>query len=149
MTYDALRRGRASLPGHAYHVTVVTAGRQPVFADFTCARLAVREMRRCEATARTDTLAWVLMPDHLHWLFVLGATQPLAALIHDFKGRSARRINRHLERSGTLWQRAYHDHALRSDEDVQTIARYIVANPLRAGLVERIGDYPHWDAAWM
>jgi len=29
------------------------------------------------------------------------------------------------------------------------IARYIVANPLRAGLVSRVGDYPLWDACWL
>jgi len=28
-------------------------------------------------------------------------------------------------------------------------ALYIVANPLRAGLVERLGDCPHWDAVWL
>lgn len=149
MTYDALRRGRCSLAGYAYHVTVVTAGRQPVFADFECARLAIREMRRCDATAQTKTLAWVLMPDHLHWLFILGVQASLARLIHDFKGRSARRLNRHRQTTGPLWQRAYHDHAVRSDEDVHAIARYIVANPLRAGLVEKIGQYSHWDAAWL
>jgi hypothetical protein len=38
---------------------------------------------------------------------------------------------------------------LRKDEDLQTVARYIVANPLRAGLVEKIGDYPLWDAIWL
>ncbi|MFM2004374.1 MAG: hypothetical protein RLZZ09_29 [Pseudomonadota bacterium] len=32
---------------------------------------------------------------------------------------------------------------------MQGIARYNVVNPLRAGLVDRIGDYPHWDAAWL
>jgi len=32
---------------------------------------------------------------------------------------------------------------------VQATARYIVANPLRAGLVERLGDYPLWDAVWL
>jgi REP element-mobilizing transposase RayT len=46
-------------------------------------------------------------------------------------------------------QRAFYDHALRQDEDVQGVARYIVANPLRAGLVENIGDYPLWDAIWL
>ncbi|MFV3290267.1 transposase, partial [Pseudomonas sp. NY11955] len=29
------------------------------------------------------------------------------------------------------------------------VARYIVANPIRAGLVSRVGDYPHWDAVWL
>ncbi|MES9878966.1 MAG: transposase, partial [Candidatus Sedimenticola sp. 1PA] len=33
--------------------------------------------------------------------------------------------------------------------DIKELARYIVANPLRGGLVESIGDYPHWDAMWL
>jgi hypothetical protein len=32
---------------------------------------------------------------------------------------------------------------------LRDIARYIIANPLRAGLAESIGDYPHWDAIWL
>ncbi|BAU72594.1 Transposase [Metapseudomonas furukawaii] len=52
-------------------------------------------------------------------------------------------------RSGRLWQKGFHDHALRSDEDVKTVARYVVANPLRAGLVERLADYPFWNAIWL
>ncbi|WP_155312116.1 transposase [Desulfosarcina ovata] len=51
-------------------------------------------------------------------------------------------------RNGALWARAYHDHALRSDEDLKTVARYIIGNPVRAGLVERVGDYSFWDAVW-
>jgi plasmid stabilization system protein ParE len=39
--------------------------------------------------------------------------------------------------------------AQRAEEDLIKIARYIVANPLRARLVEHIGDYPLWDAAWL
>ena len=43
----------------------------------------------------------------------------------------------------------HHDRALRRDEDLLAVARYIVANPLRAGLVRRVGDYPLWDAVWL
>jgi putative transposase len=48
-----------------------------------------------------------------------------------------------------LWQDGYYDRALRKEEDLQQIARYIVANPLRAKLVNKIGDYPLWDAVWL
>ena len=34
-------------------------------------------------------------------------------------------------------------------EDIQAAARYIIANPLRAGLAERAGDYPYWDCIWL
>ena len=38
---------------------------------------------------------------------------------------------------------------LRKEEDILEIARYIVANPLRAGLVKKLNDYPLWDAIWV
>lgn len=90
-------------------------------------------------------MAWVLMPDHLHWLFRLGEGFALADVMQDFKGRSARDIRRRGE-VRKIWQRGYHDHALRAEEDVQGVAHYLVANPLRAGLVRRAGDYPHRNA---
>jgi len=43
----------------------------------------------------------------------------------------------------------FFDHALRVDEDLRRIARYIVANPLRSKLVPRIEEYSLWDAVWL
>jgi REP element-mobilizing transposase RayT len=89
------------------------------------------------------------MPDHLHWLVTLTGRPQLGRLMQRFKSRSAIAINRRLGREGKVWQSAYHDHGLRRNEDLQAAARYLVGNPLRAGLVEQIGDYPHWDAVWV
>ncbi|MHB1290720.1 MAG: transposase, partial [Sulfuricella sp.] len=69
--------------------------------------------------------------------------------LRQVKSRSAITINRQLGTHQTIWQKGYHDHALRKEEDVQEIARYIVANPLRSGLAEHAGDYPLWDAIWL
>lgn len=73
----------------------------------------------------------------------------LARTMQGFKGRSARAINRDATLQLEIWQRGYHDRALRTEEDVQDAARYIAANPLRASLVRHLGDYPHWDAVWL
>lgn len=132
-----------------YLVTTVTADREPLFTNFDAGRTVVAEMRRLHKTKRVESLAWVLMPDHLHWLFVLGEGVTLGAVMNRLKGRSAREVNRLLGRSGPVWARAYHDHALRREEDLRQVARYIAANPLRAGLVDRLGEYPLWDAAWL
>lgn len=86
------------------------------------------------------------MPDHVHWLFQLLGRKSLAQVIKQFKAASSYSVNRYLKREGILWQKAYHDHALRDGEDIRGVARYIVDNPLRAGLVDTIGRYPHWDA---
>jgi REP element-mobilizing transposase RayT len=83
------------------------------------------------------------MPDHLHWLLELTGTSDLSLVIQAVKSVTAHRLG------GKVWQDGFHDHALRKEEDVRTTARYVVANPLRARLVSRLGDYPHWDAIWL
>jgi putative transposase len=147
--YNALRRGRWSESGRAYMVTTVTENRAPVFADLIAGRVVVSEMMRLENEGRVQSLAFVLMPNHLHWLLVLGENEDLSRVVGLFKGRSAREVNKALNRKGHLWQRAFYDHAIRKDEDLQKLARYIVGNPIRAGIVKRVGDYPLWDAVWL
>lgn len=88
------------------------------------------------------------MPDHLHWLVELGDI-PLQRLMQQAKSRSAIAINRSGAHRDKLWQKGFHDHALRREENLLSVARYVVANPLRAGLVEPLGDYPLWDAIWL
>ena len=143
MTRDALRVGRYSESGRIYLITTATIGRRPVFEDFACARCVVREMRHLAEQGGVASLAWVVMPDHLHWLLQLGEHADLSDTIRALKGRSAPRLG------GPPWQRTSPDRALREEDDLLAAARYIVANPLRAGLVSRIGDYPHWDAIWL
>lgn len=143
-----LRKGRFSETGRTYLITTVVQHRRPIFADWQIGRLLIDELRALEKNGVVQSLAWVVMPDHLHWLVTLQSGD-LPTLMRRVKGHSAISINRALCSQGQLWQKGFHDHALREDEDLQTIARYIVANPLRAGLVEKIGDYPLWDAIWL
>jgi putative transposase len=145
-----LRKGRVSESGRAYILTTVTHGREPWFADFNMGRVVARSIGRYPDAGWCNNLAWVVMPDHLHWLLVLGERGRLNELMRSFKGYTARALNEHMQRKGKpFWQSGYHDHAVRRDEDLRKLARYIIGNPLRAGLVEDMGQYPLWDAAWL
>ena len=145
---NRLRRGRHSQSGTIYLLTAVLAERQSYFESFQLGRLVVRELRSAHEDGLVRSLAWVVMPDHLHWL--VGLQQgSLSELMRRIKSNSARAVNRQLGLHGRLWQDGYHDRAFRREEDLQVVARYIVANPLRAGLVSRVGDYPLWDAVWL
>jgi putative transposase len=146
-THD-LRKGRFSEPGHTYLLTAVVHERRPVFTDWPIGRLLVTELRAAEKDGLAQSQAWVVMPDHLHWLITL-QTGTISKLMQRIKGRSAISINRALGNQGQIWQKGFHDRAIRKEEDLQAIARYVVANPLRAGLVDKIGDYPLWDAIWL
>lgn len=144
-----LRRGRFSEPGRAYLLTTVVKDRTPLFADLVLARLVVRELRACDERGLSSTLAFVLMPDHLHWLVQLRSGY-LADLMKRFKSISAARINKNRDTPGAqVWQAGFHDHAIRDGADMRALARYVVANPVRAGLVKSVRLYPHWDAVWL
>lgn len=143
-----LRAGRCSETQRIYLLTATTENREMLFSDFTVGRLVVAELKAAQQDGLAESLAWVLMPDHLHWLVALQQGS-ISDLMRRIKGRSAKRINALAGRQGKLWQDGFHDRALRREEDILPAARYIVANPLRAGLISRVGDYPLWDSVWL
>ncbi|MDP3677467.1 MAG: transposase [Methylotenera sp.] len=138
-----LRKGRYTQENQIYHITTATLNRAPIFADIKTARLIINILKKSDELNKTNTLAFVIMPDHIHWLFQLNQSHTLSKLVQSIKSISARALGK------PIWQTGYYDHAIRKEEDIQNIARYIVANPVRAGLVTKVGDYPHWDAMWL
>ena len=145
-----LRKGRTSTPEQIYLVTTVTHLRQPTFKNFINARFVIQSLKYTEQSHQVTSLSFVIMPDHLHWLLSLSDYRSLSQVISNIKRRSAYRINQYRNKTGTsIWQPGFHDYALRDEEEIKDVARYIVANPLRAGIVDNIGNYPFWDAVWL
>lgn len=145
---SALRIGRFSQTGQIYLVTATTFARERVFAQWLTGRLLVGELKQAHESGLVRSLAWVVMPDHLHWLFEL-RTGSLAAVMQRVKSKTAKAVNKAHGRQGKVWQDGYHDKAIRQEKDLVHVARYIVANPVRAGLVKSLRDYPLWDAVWI
>jgi REP element-mobilizing transposase RayT len=145
-----LRIGRLSEPNRIYAVTSCTLDRRPIFRDFYLGRILVGEFKFQQEHARAVTLAYVVMPDHFHWLMQLLPGSKLSAVVQSVKGRAASRINRLTGAPGyRLWQPGFHDHAVRREEDLAALARYIVGNPVRAGLARSVADYALWDSVWV
>jgi REP element-mobilizing transposase RayT len=88
------------------------------------------------------------MPDHLHLLVELGDKEPLSRVMQRLKSVVSTALQRTLGKQ-EIWQSGYHDHALRQVESIRDASRYILANPIRAGLVDDVGQYPFWDAIWL
>lgn len=143
------RLGRHSEPNRIYHVTTTTRHREPCFESFAAGRVVVGVLREQQAAKTTRTLAFVVMPDHLHWLFELGCKLTLGRAVNEIKSKSAIRVNRQVGRTGALWQKGYYERAIRAEDDLPAIARYIVANPVRSKLVRSVAEYSLWDAIWL
>jgi REP element-mobilizing transposase RayT len=144
----ALRIGRTSIAGQVYLVTFVTSSRRPLFLDETTARTCVDTLLDTRSWTRSRLLAWVLMPDHWHGLVHLGEGDDLSNLVRRLKASSSRRVRLARPDIAGVWERGFHDRALRHEDGLVDLARYVVMNPVRARLVRRMRDYPYWDAIW-
>ncbi len=96
--------------------------------------------------ARYRLLVWTLMPNHVHVLLETMEGWPLGRIVHSWKTWTAKKINAHLGRTGTVWQREYHDRYIRDGEHLANVTRYIEQNPVKAGLCEEAKDW-RWGSA--
>jgi REP element-mobilizing transposase RayT len=144
----ALRKNRFSESGRVYLVTTSCRDREPIFSDASLGAIVAEEIRASDQKDRTYTFAFVVMPDHLHWLFELRPRQTLSSVIRRVKGRSSYRVNQARRTSGAIWQTGFHDHAVRAEESLENLGNYLIHNPVRAGLVSSVDDYPLWDMMW-
>jgi len=77
-----------------------------------CAHIVGEALRFFEGE-RTRLHAWIVMPNHVHALAEILDGHALSTVVESWKGYTARTINRHLKRTGTLWQKGYHDRLVR------------------------------------
>lgn len=138
----SLRAGRTHWPGHFYLVTTCCLGRTRYFDDPLASLAAATDIRESTTWLDARLHEWVLMPDHSHGIVELGRLSSLSDVVASFKGRTARSSNLRMNRQGPLWQRGFHDRAIRSELELETMSAYVRDNPRRAGLVELDKDWP-------
>ena len=128
---------------HRYFLTFCAHERRPVFKDPSVIELVLDQIRFTATEQSIENSAYCFMWDHLH-ILVAGTTDStdLKKFAKLTKQRSAWRFGRRGD--GRLWQPGYYDRVLREEESTQGVVRYIVENPVRAGIVASPGDYPHW-----
>lgn len=137
---------RRAESGRVYLITIFTEHRAHLFDELLLARMLVRHLREQEFAI---TLAYVIMPDHVYWLVRVKRRSTLAAVVRNAKASSTRSINGFYGRSGRVWQAGFQKYPLQENDDLKYIARYIISNPIRAGLAKSVRDYSHWDAVWL
>jgi REP element-mobilizing transposase RayT len=98
--------------------------------------------------AKFDLRVAIVMPDHVHMIFMPLVNQQsmeiysLGEIMDAVRGASAHRVNKALGRKGTVWQAESFDHVLRSSESLDAKIVYLLENPVRAGLVGNWAEYP-------
>jgi putative transposase len=114
--------------------------------DQNAASIVMKKIRSFE-NERYDLLTYCIMPNHVHLLVKLivkeainhqGTTAAylLADTLRLIKGSTARECNLILKRTGSFWHHESYDHYVRDDQQLERIIKYILNNPVKAGLVK-------------
>jgi putative transposase len=136
-------QGFEYLGAYAYSITCCTFARHRWFVDAATVDSVRTQLLHYSVLEGFGVLAYCFMPDHVHLLLEgKTPTSDLPRLIARWKQKTGYQ-HRHATRIA-LWQGGFFDHVLREEEDRDAVVRYMLANPVRAGLVEDIRDYPFW-----
>ncbi|MHB0998366.1 MAG: REP-associated tyrosine transposase [Armatimonadota bacterium] len=133
--------------GIIYHIIIRTAGARKLFHEPTVAADIFNGIMTGKIAQESDLYAVCLMPNHVHLLLGIKHVN----LIDLIKGWKAFTTN-HLHQSGIngdIWQRSFYDHAMRYEENLLATAKYILENPVRAGVVPESSAYPYTWHKWM
>lgn len=89
-------------------------------------------------------LAYVVMPNHWHFVAWPDSTTQLSRFMHDVTGAHAALLRRDTGTTGTghIYQDRYHAFVVDSEVRYYRTLRYVEANPVRAGLVGRAEQWP-------
>jgi putative transposase len=125
-----------------YFVTTCTAFQKPIFKDDNVAGHVMSQILESAESHGFAVVAYCVMLDHVHLLVT--AQREEAGLgrfvkhAKQFTGFTYRRAT-----DESLWQPGYHERVLRDEEATLTVARYILENPVRAGLAKALGEWRH------
>lgn len=116
-----------------------------LLADERVAEIVEETLLHYDGT-RYALLAWVIMPNHVHVVVETLSGTPLARMLQNWKGYSARQVNALLGRQGTLWHREYYDRYIRDVTHLENAVLYVHNNPVKAGLVEAPAEWRYGSA---
>ena len=126
---------------HAYHLTWGTADKNPLLSDPSLVVPLIEELE-CETSGEGFLLyAYCFMPDHVHLLLFPEGVQDVVSFIQSYKSKTTR-IYWKTGKKGRLWQHGFYDRILRQEENIKQVARYILDNPVRKGLIDDVHEYP-------
>jgi len=134
-------KGFDYLGRHQYFLTFCTHSRRRCFVTADAVETVRTQIERAAGEQSVSLLAYCYMPDHVHFL-AEGEADDSDCLAFIARAKQFSGFHYKVRFNQRLWQRYGYEHTLRNEESAVSVARYILENPVRAGLVARCEDYP-------
>ncbi|MCD6162634.1 MAG: transposase [candidate division Zixibacteria bacterium] len=156
-------RHRQNLEGGCYFITTSVIGFVKVFDDPECSKIIIDSLNFCQRKFKFHNNAYVIMPNHIHLILTLNENTKISNIMRDFKKYTSVAIKRYFakgnniaiynqlqkhvpsksNRSFILWQPRFDDLQIFTEKVFLVKMRYIIYNPVRAGLVSEPEDWQY------
>ncbi len=136
------RRSRSFYPGGLTHITARGVDDQPIFRSDLDRYELLALLRRTTERVGWDVLCWCLMTTHYHLLVVVPDDPRVSWAMQTVNSVYAREFNTRHRRRGHLFGDRFSDKLVESDPHATRTIAYILENPVRAGIVEKVEDWP-------
>ena len=138
---DGMRPPRLNVPGAFFHVHTRGNNRRGVLADDILRMTFMRMFVRIAVKYRWVVYAWCLMTTHYHIVLRI----PEAGLsegMRDLNGGYARWSNYYFGREDHAFGKRFSSELIETDEHLREACRYVVLNPVRAGICSSPEEWP-------
>ena len=132
---------RSALPDGFFHVTARGFGRSTIFREERDYLEFRNQLLRVTRKFAWKIHAYCFMPNHYH--LIVETTQPqLSQGMQRLNGRYAQAFNERYDRRGHVFESRFSSYVIETEEHLERALAYVRANPVDAGLCERIADWP-------
>ena len=134
------RIARKKSISNIYHVMIRGINRQNIFEEDEDRLCFMKILDQCKKISGFKLYAFVLMSNHIH-LLIEPSGEALNIVFTRIETRYAMWFNRKYQRTGYLFQNRFRSEAVETDQYFMTVLRYILQNPMKAGMESRPGSY--------
>jgi len=141
-TRPRLKDRKSYLGPRPYFITINVYKKQRLFTQKNITDSLVKYLKEITEKDNFDIMTYCFMPTHVHLvLFGKNDDSDLCKFVKDFKQVTGYNYKQTFKNK--LWVISFHDRVLRKEQNIKTLCRYVLKNPVRAGLVKSILDYPY------
>ncbi len=135
------RQARKKSSSNIYHIMLRGINRQNIFLDNRDRRTFIKHLKEIKNDTNFILYAYCLMDNHIH-LLLRETEAPLELIIKRIGIKYAAYFNNRYLRCGHLFQDRFRSENVEDDRYFLTVLRYILRNPVKAGICPAPGDYP-------
>jgi len=133
---------RGQLGSHTYHVLNRGNGGATVFHKDGDYRAFLDMLADAKARYSVNVLGFCLMPNHFHLVLQPATQDTLSPFMQWWLTCHVRRYHQHHRSHGHVWEGRFKSFPIQQDEHLLTVLRYVLTNPVRAGLTTSPHEWP-------